>query len=174
MRRNDLRLPTTSRAEQHANKGVWNDGRFVDRADFFTVGYSGQTLGELIESLKRARVASLVDIRHNPVSMYRPEVSKGNLQRALAAHGIGYQHVRDLGVPRGVRGLAVGESSREVIWNWYDANVVPRYAGRNLHWFFNALEHPVALMCTEFDPGECHRHRLAAALETHGLMGYEL
>ncbi len=174
MRRTELRLPTESLATQRANKSVWNDGRAVDRADFFTVGYSGQSITELLDSLVRAGVATLVDIRHNPVSMYRPEVSRGNLQRALEARGIHYFHVRDLGVPREVRGLAVGADSRDAIWEWYDSNVVPTYAGRNLHWFFNALEHPVAFMCTEFDPRECHRHRLSVALEHQGLMGFEL
>jgi uncharacterized protein (DUF488 family) len=174
VRRTELRLPTESPATQRANKSVWNDGRAVDRADFFTVGYSGQSITELLDSLVRAGVATLVDIRHNPVSMYRPEVSRGNLQRALEVRGIRYFHVRDLGVPREVRGLAVGEDSRDAIWEWYDSNVVPNYAGRNLHWFFNALEHPVAFMCTEFDPRECHRHRLSVALEHQGLMGFEL
>lgn len=174
MRRAELRLPTQSQAIQRANKSVWNDGRSLDRADFFTIGYSGQTITELIDSLTRAGVTTLVDIRHNPVSMYRPELSKGNLQRALEAGGIRYLHVRDLGVPRDVRELAVGEDSRDAIWEWYDSTVVPAYAGRNLHWFFNALEHPVAFMCTEFDPRECHRHRLSVALEDHGLMGFEL
>jgi|SRR5437870_10289350 len=174
MARTDLRLPTESQAIQRSNKAVWNDGRSVDRADFFTVGYTGQTIAELIASLEGAGVASLVDIRHNAVSMYRPEMSKRNLQRALEERGIRYYHVRDLGVPRDVRGLAVGEASRDVIWRWYDSSVVPTYAGRNLYWFFNALDHPVAFMCTEFDPTACHRHRLSVALEDQGLMGYEL
>lgn len=174
MRRAELRLPSESQATQRANKSVWNDGRSLDQADFFTVGYSGQSVTDLIASLVRAGITTLVDIRYNPVSMYRPEVSKTNLRRALDERGIRYVHVRDLGVPREVRGLAVGADSRDAIWDWYDANVVPTYAGRNLHWFFNALEHPVAFMCTEFDPRECHRHRLSAALEERGLMGYEL
>ncbi len=169
-----MKLPTESMAIQRAHKSVWNDGRSIDEADFFTIGYSGQTVRELIESLTRASVETLIDIRHNPVSMYRPEVSKRNLQRALEERGICYFHVRELGVPRNVRGLAVGQDSRDAIWEWYDSNVVPIYAGRNLHWFFNAIDHPVAFMCTEFDPRECHRHRLSVALESRGLMGFEL
>lgn len=170
----ELRLPTEPLRVQRSNKATWNDGRTIERADFFTIGYSGQSLAELIASLRLAGVTSLVDIRHNPVSMYRPEVSKANLQRALDQNAIRYVHTRDLGVPRNVRGLAVGQDSRDSIWEWYDANVVPTYAGRNLHWFFNALEHPVAFLCTEFDPRACHRHVLSVALERHGLMGYEL
>lgn len=174
MRQFELRLPTEPLRVQQSNKATWNDGRSIERADFFTIGYTGRKLDDLIGSLNRAGVASLVDIRHNPVSMYRPEVSKTNLARALNSSGIRYYHVRDLGVPRDVRGLAVGSDSRDAIWEWYDANVVPVFAGKNLHWFFNAIDHPVALMCVELDPTACHRHRLAVALEGWGLMGFEL
>lgn len=174
MRRAELRLPSEPMRLQRSNKETWNDGRSIDRADFFTIGYTGRTLEDLISVMKTAGVASLVDIRHNPVSMYRPELSKGNLQRAVEASGIHYYHVRGLGVPRGIRVLAVDGDSRDVIWDWYDANVIPAFAGRNLHWFFNAIEHPAALMCAEFDPTACHRHRLSVALEGHGLMGFEL
>lgn len=174
MRRSQLRLPTEPLRVQQSNKATWNDGRSIERADFFTIGYTGQKLDDLIASLHRAGVASLVDIRDNPVSMYRPEVSKSNLRRAVEASGIRYYHVRDLGVPRDVRGLAVEGDSRDAIWDWYDANVIPVFAGRNLHWFFNAIDHPAALMCVEFDPTACHRHRLSMALEARGLMGFEL
>lgn len=174
MRRLDLRLPTESLRIQRLNKSTSNDGRSVSQADFFTVGYSGQKLDHLIVALKDAGVVSLIDIRHNPVSMYRPEMSKSNLRRSLDAEGIAYWHERDLGVPRDVRALAVGETTRDSIWRWYDLNVVSTFAGKNLHWFFNAVEHPAALMCTELDPTSCHRHLLAEALESHGLMGFEL
>jgi hypothetical protein len=40
--------------------------------------------------------------------------------------------------------------------------------------FMNGFEHPVALMCTEIDPHECHRHRLSLALEGMGLNGFDL
>jgi uncharacterized protein (DUF488 family) len=172
--RSDLRLPTAPLPRQQSNKASWNDGRSIERADFFTIGYTGQKLDDLVASLVQAGVVSLIDIRHNPVSMYRPEVSKANLARVLEASGIRYHHARDLGVPRDVRGLAAASNSRDVIWEWYDANVVPAFAGKNLHWFFNAVEHPIALMCTEFDPTACHRHRLSIALESRGLVGFEL
>jgi len=79
-----------------------------------------------------------------------------------------------LGVPRDVRGKAIETGNRDVIWAWYDENVVPEFAGGNLHTFLNAFEHPVALMCTELDPHECHRHRLSLALEGLGMKGFDL
>ena len=85
-----------------------------------------------------------------------------------------YFHAGHLGVPRTVRALAVGQNGREIIWDWYDKNVASPIMGHNLHWFFNAVDHPIALMCTELDPTACHRHRLSLALERWQLKGFDL
>jgi hypothetical protein len=42
-----------------------------------------------------------------------------------------------------------------------------------LHRFLN-LDHPVAMMCVECDPTECHRHRIFMALENQGLRGFDI
>jgi uncharacterized protein (DUF488 family) len=91
----------------------------------------------------------------------------------LARHGISYFHIREWGVPREVRAKAVEAGSRETIWEWYDASVVEQFFEKNLHRFLN-LEHPVAMMCMECDPSECHRHLLFNALESCGLRGFDL
>ncbi len=106
--------------------------------------------------------------------MYRPDLSKNNLRRAVESHGMCYVHFPELGVPRDIRAKAISTGSRDVIWSWYDDAVVAPYVGMNLHRFFNAIEHPAALMCTEICPQECHRHRLFLALESKGLKGFDL
>jgi uncharacterized protein (DUF488 family) len=106
--------------------------------------------------------------------MYRPELSKANLKRSVEEHGLNYVHLPDLGVPRDIRAKAIDTGTRDVIWDWYDQFVVPPHLGRNLHWFFNGIEHPVAFMCVEISPRECHRHRLSIALEAKGLRGFDL
>lgn len=169
-----LNLPSASPKEQIEHKLQWNEARSVAEADFFTLGYSGRKTPEMLESLISSGVRTLVDIRQNPVSMYRPELSKKNLQGTLTDMGIQYVHLPELGVPRDVRGKAIETGSRDVIWAWYDENVIPDFAGSNLHMFMNAFEHPVALMCTELDPHECHRHRLSLALESLGMKGFDL
>jgi uncharacterized protein (DUF488 family) len=174
MPRAELRMPTESRAVQESNKQAWNESRSVDDADFYTVGYSGREIDGFVALLVAAGVRSLLDIRFTPVSMYKPDFSKRNLERALAEHGIEYIHEPALGVPRDIRGRAVGKANRDTIWLWYDDEVVPRFASRNLHWFFNSIEHPVALMCTEIDPTSCHRHRLALAFGKQGLKFFDL
>jgi uncharacterized protein (DUF488 family) len=105
--------------------------------------------------------------------MYRPDLSKGNLQRGLESAGISYFHLREWGVPRDIRARAIETGTRETIWKWYDESVVAPHFQRNLHRFLN-IGHPVAMMCMECDPTECHRHRIFMALECQGLRGFDL
>lgn len=170
----DLKLPADSPKVQAAKKQAWNTPRSIDESDFYTVGYSGRTIDTFIDALEQAGIVTLIDIRHTPVSRYKPDFSKRNLERHLAGHGIEYLHCPDLGVPRDIRSRTVNRSGREAIWEWYDEHVVPTVASRNLHWFFNSAAHPVALMCTEIDPTACHRHRLALAWGRQGLRFFDL
>ena len=171
--KNRLNLPSASTERQIENKAIWNDTRSADAADFFTIGYTGRKIAEIVVALETHEVRTLIDIRHNPVSMYRPELSKNNLARSLSECGIAYSHLRQLGVPRDIRAKAIETGSRDIIWEWYDG-VVAAFFGGNLHFFLNGFEHPVALMCTEIDPHECHRHRLSLALEEMGMRGFEI
>lgn len=169
-----LNLPTVSVKRQLENKILWNEARSAEKADFFTLGYTGRKIEEILSVLKNKAVRTLVDVRQNPVSMYRPELSKGNFSRLLEDNGIKYVHLPQLGVPRDIRAKAIDAGKRDVIWNWYDENVIRSFIGRNLHFFLNGFEHPVALMCTEIDPQECHRHRLCLALEQMGMRSFDL
>jgi uncharacterized protein (DUF488 family) len=171
--RRPLRLPTKTARLRAESKALWNEARSAEEADFFTIGYEGRTIHQLVGLLRCAAVRSLLDIRYNPVSIYKPDFSKSNLQLSIVAAGMVYHHIREWGVPRNVRADAAGKGSREPIWKWYDCCVVSAYFNQNLHWFLN-LEHPVALMCMEQDPTECHRHRIFLALERQGLRGFDL
>lgn len=171
---NRLKLPTASARRQNENRALWNEARSPEAAQFFTVGYTGRPLDELLTLLVSSGVRTLADIRQYPISMYRPELSKNNLRRTVEERGLIYTHFPELGVPRDIRVKAIEAGTRDVIWEWYDRYIVSPYVGRNLHHFFNSIEHPVALMCVEIDPHECHRHRLSIALERMGLTGYDL
>jgi uncharacterized protein (DUF488 family) len=170
----ELKLPSASPKQQLLGKTVWNSVRDCGDADFFTIGYSGRSIDDFIALLRDTGVRTLCDIRSHAVSMYKPAFSKNNLRDRLSSEGIEYEHFPQLGIPRDIRVKAIHEGSREVLWDWYDTYVAQRYVGINLHNFFNGVEHPVAFMCSELDPHECHRHRLSLALERLGLQGFDL
>ncbi len=169
-----LKLPSAPAKRQAENKILWNDGRSAEAADFFTLGYTGRKTDELLSTLVVSGVRTLVDVRQIPVSMYRPDLSKSNLRQLVEANGMHYVHMPELGVPRDIRAKAIETGSRDVIWDWYDEYVVGPHLKMNLHRFLNSVEHPVALMCVEIDPRECHRHRLFVALEEMGFQGFDL
>ena len=171
---NRLKLPSASAKQQAENKVQWNGGRSAELADFFTIGYTGRKTDELLEILTSNGVRTLIDVRQIPVSLYRPELSKANFRRLVESRGMLYVHKPELGVPRDIRAKAIDTGSREVIWSWYDRYVAEPYVGMNLDRFLNSVEHPVAMMCVEIDPQECHRHRLTVALEQMGLRGFDL
>ncbi len=169
-----LKLPEKTVAEQRRSKILWNLNHSSLQPDFYTIGYSGRPINDFINSLINAGVATLVDVRYSPVSRFKPEFSKGNLTALLGEHDINYVHKPDWGVPRDIRALSIGKPDRNDIWTWYDANVLPTVVKKNMDEFFNSMVHPVAFMCTEYDPAECHRHRIFLGLEGLGLKGRDL
>ena len=76
-----LKLPARSERVRAESKALWNDGRSRERADFFTVGYEGRGIHKLFETLRSAGVRCVLDIRYNPVSMYRPRVEQNKLPK---------------------------------------------------------------------------------------------
>lgn len=168
-----LKLPTRKARERLESKALWNEARSLEEADFFTFGYEGRSTDELVSALETAGVRTLLDIRYTPLSMYRPELSKANFQKRIERAGMHYVHRPEFGVPKEIRAKAIHSGSRNAIWEWYDSAVVTPFFEMNLHWFLNQ-EHPIAMMCVEHDPEECHRHRIFMALEKSGLRGYDL
>ncbi|MGA9049142.1 MAG: DUF488 domain-containing protein [Dehalococcoidia bacterium] len=169
-----LNLPSKSASVQLRDRDQWNLTRSKFDADFYTIGYSGRKVLEFIGILKSVKICSVVDIRFSPTSMYRPEFNKSNLLPILKRHNISYFHQPELGIPRDIRGMALDTNSRDVLWEWYDRYIVGNYINGNLDNFFNSSIHPIAFLCLEVSPLECHRHRLALALERKGLRSYDL
>jgi uncharacterized protein (DUF488 family) len=167
-------LPIEPISVQLDNRTAWNNARSIQRADFFTLGYAGRTIDEVIMALEAVGVATVVDVRYSAVSMYKPDFNKGKLRTHLEEAGIGYLHRPDLGIPRDIRSRVIGKQDRTELWEWYDRFVVADFVGENLHHFFNFADHPIALMCLETDPTACHRHRLVLALERFGLKAFDL
>lgn len=169
-----LKLPEKSISEQIHSKNLWNLLHYSTEPDFYTIGYSKRTINSFISTLSKASVATVVDIRFSPVSRFKPEFSKNNLNKALESYGINYIHRPEWGVPREIRAFSFGKATRDDIWIWYDQYILPLVVKQNMDYFFNSMEHPIALMCMEYDPTECHRHRIFLGLERLGLKGCDL
>jgi hypothetical protein len=166
-----IELPTEPFEVQVFNKAIWNLGR-VGKFDFYTIGYEKKTMEQFMELLKRAGVRTLVDARAVPRSMYKEEFNKENLARELESKGFKYRHLAELGVPTEIRGKLAESGDFELFNKWYDEHVLA--SGKLDSEDFKSLDYPIAIMCVEFDPTRCHRHRIALALEKRGLRGIDL
>lgn len=165
-----IELPQETIDMQIFNKTMWNLER-VEAFDFYTIGYEKKTIEQFIDLLKAAKIQTLVDVRKNPVSQYKPDFSKERLEETLRQHAIRYVHHPELGVPSEIRRKLGETGDYDWFFKQYDENVIPKL-GEEAD--LQSLNYPIAVMCVELDPTRCHRHRIALALEERGLRGYDL
>lgn len=164
-----MELPTETIDIQMFNKIMWNLERIGD-FDFYTVGYEKKTIEQFVEILRTKKIGTVLDVRRNPVSQYKPEFSKENLKENLSRNNIKYVHSPDLGVPSQIRRKLGETGNYDLFFKWYDENVISRLDEMELE----NLGYPFAIMCVEYDPTKCHRHRIALALEQRGLKSIDL
>ena len=129
----------------------------------WTIGYERLLPPELLAEIEAARVERVLDVRFRPQSR-RPGMSKTRLGDLLGAHGIAYEHRRELGTPPDIRVLfRTGrlDEAREA----YRAHVEATAADA-LDALAAELERSprTALLCLEADPAGCHRRVIAEAL----------
>jgi uncharacterized protein (DUF488 family) len=128
-----------------------------------TIGYQAATQDQVIQRLKDAGVEVLIDVRAVAASR-RAGFSKGVLAASLAAAGIDYVHLRQLGTPKAGRD-AVRHGRVSEMHAIYEAHL--REPGAQLELAKAAEiagERKAALLCYEADPRHCHREIVAERL----------
>lgn len=139
---------------------------------FFTIGHSTRPISEFVDLVLGEQVRLVVDVRTVPRSRTNPQFNRDTLPDSLAAHGIGYQHIAELGGLRGKQ--SSGEPSANIFWqnssfpNYADHALTPEFrAGLDR---LRALgdEQRVAIMCAEAVWWRCHRRIIADYLLTAG------
>ena len=126
----------------------------------FTIGYEASTLPRVLDGLREAGVALLIDVRA-VASSRKPGFSKRLLAAGLAEAGIAYVHLQPLGTPKDGR-LAVRAGHPETMRRIYRAHMAgdaPRAALARA--IALAGDRPACLLCFEHDPAQCHRRLVA-------------
>lgn len=164
-------LLAPSLGEQIFHKTLWNLER-VGHYDFYSIGYENKTIEQFVALLLSKNIKTLFDVRKNPISMYKLEFNKENLRVILQKNDIDYFHFPSFGVPTKIRDQLALTHDYDWFFKWYDNNVINSESFQVFD--SSKFRLPFALMCVEFDPTRCHRHRLALALEKRGLKGYDL
>ena len=143
-----------------------------------TVGVYQSSLEEFLETLRRYRVAMVVDVRQRR-GVRGPEYAWANslrLQAALEQAKIAYRHVPELAPTTELRHLQYREDDRLKVGKRSRVELAKEYRQRYLHEVLDRIdlgavfaslpdEATSALLCVERDARACHRSLIAARLE---------
>jgi uncharacterized protein (DUF488 family) len=134
-----------------------------------TIGHSTRSADEFIDLLTAAGIRQLVDVRQFPGSRKFPHFSASQLETDLAAAGVGYRHVRDLGGRRRAMADSPNAYWRNASFRAFADHMASEEFLQALHELIaGAKLQPTAIMCAEAVPWRCHRFLISDALVARG------
>jgi uncharacterized protein (DUF488 family) len=135
----------------------------------WTIGHSTRSIDELIDILRHHNIDILVDVRHFPGSRRLPHFNKAALADALAAAGIRYEHLVQLGGRRQARPDSHNLAWRSASFRGYaDYMETAPFADGVSRLLEIAEEGRTAIMCSEAVWWRCHRSLIADYLKARG------
>ena len=139
----------------------------MNRVDdpIYTLGYQGHTTETFLRKLRQAKVELLLDVRRNAVSR-KQGFSKGLLRDLCQSNGIGYIHLRELGVPSSFRKSLRGPEDYAKVLDYYERKLLPEASDARHQAVKLVKEKCTVLLCFEQDANCCHRARLAEAISS--------
>ncbi|MDB4656009.1 DUF488 domain-containing protein [Flavobacteriales bacterium] len=124
----------------------------------YSIGHGNKKIEDFILELKTNGIEYLLDIRSKPYSKWNPQFNQNELKGALAASGITYVFVGDTlgGLPKD---RSCYDENDKVV---YDLIKDKDFFKEGLARLTTANEKqvPLAMMCSESKPEECHRSKL--------------
>ncbi len=134
-----------------------------------TIGHSNVAAEEMVALLMANEIAVVVDVRSVPYSQYTPQFNREMLELTLKQAGIAYKYA----------GKTLGGRPKDP--TCYRSDAEPKNRGAYLKqvdygavmerpWYHKGIARLVeiagarrtAIMCSEEDPDDCHRHHLIA------------
>jgi len=139
-------------------------------AILYTIGHSTRTFDELVAALKAHQIQTLVDIRAFPMSRRLPQFNREALQQNLAAAGIRYNWMKNLG---GYRKKTLDESPNialrnQSFRNYADYMLTPEFEAAISVLIARAEQSRTAYLCAERVYFRCHRMLVSDWLVAHG------
>ena len=129
----------------------------------YTIGYAGRDIDGFLSALLEADLAGVVDVRNSPASRAYG-FSRRQLEKHLGHLSLRYIGRPELGVPSSARRDIGSRQKRQTLLKSYEEDLrASRMAA--VDEVANAMEaEPLALMCMESAPEDCHRSVLARAI----------
>jgi Uncharacterized conserved protein len=129
----------------------------IHEVPIFTIGYGNRTISEFIALLKEHGIEFLIDVRSKPTSRYNPDFSRSTLESTLKKSNIRYVFMGNNlgGLPQNEECYTNGHVDySKVEKQFFYKQGIDRL---KTAW---KKQIPVAIMCTESRPEECHRSKL--------------
>jgi uncharacterized protein (DUF488 family) len=120
------------------------------KTTIYTVGHSSHGADEFVALLRQHGIELLVDVRSSPYSRYVPQANRKTLARTLEAAGIAYRWMGD----------RLGGKPDGIIADYDELRASPAFQQGIASLLNLAAERRTAIMCSEGDHRQCHRHKL--------------
>ncbi len=115
-----------------------------------TIGHSNHEFADLLALLRQHSIQMVVDVRSSPYSRYVPQANRETLSRALESAGIFYRWMGD----------RLGGKPEGVVPDYDKLRTSPAFQQGIADLLKLAVNLSTALMCSEGDHRQCHRHKL--------------
>lgn len=136
----------------------------------WTIGHSTLAIEDFIHLLERCEIQVLADVRSFPGSRRYPQFNKENLQSSLAAVGIEYVHLPELGGRRRARPDSINMSWRNESFRGYADYMETEGFELGISKLLDmAARRRTAIMCAESLWWRCHRSLISDYLKVKGI-----
>jgi uncharacterized protein (DUF488 family) len=129
----------------------------------FTSGYEGKSVDGFFDTLIRAGVRAIIDVRFNPVSR-KYGFAGSSLRRIGEKLGFDYSHLPELGIAGKQRESLSDFASYQRLLDRYARNFLGQKHAALSRLAESLRAIPSVLVCMERDVACCHRGRLANAM----------
>jgi uncharacterized protein (DUF488 family) len=132
--------------------------------EVFTIGFTQRSAEEFFESLRRAGIRQVIDVRLNNTSQLAGFAKRGNIEYLLAQLcQATYRHEPVLSP---TKDILDGFKKKQLPWDQYECRFLALLAERQVEmvvdrgWF----DVPTVLLCSELTAEHCHRRLVAEYL----------
>ena len=111
----------------------------MEEKRIYSIGYGNMQIDDFIQPLKKFNIQVLIDVRLKPKSNWNTDYNKDTLKEHLYTEGIEYKWYKDL--------------------HGYTTNKDVHYFAKIKRIISISESQNVVMMCSELDPGKCHRYK---------------
>jgi uncharacterized protein (DUF488 family) len=136
----------------------------------WTIGHSTLAIEDFIDRLQSFSIGTVADVRSFPGSRRYPQFNKENLRASLAAKGIEYAHLPELGGRRRARADSLNMAWRNESFRGYaDYMETEDFVSGISRLLTMADKDRTAIMCAEAVWWRCHRSLISDYLKARGV-----